>query len=93
MDLTAEVVAVDAVIQLAGTDLPAARLAAAHVRRSSSGSWYAGDAVSNWSGPHASAEDAVAVVQAARDELVEQLRAAGRDDLADTASRWPAVPV
>ena len=93
LDLTAEVVAVDAVIQLAGTDLPAARLAAAHVRRSSSGSWYAGDAVSNWSGPHASAEDAVAVVQAARDELVEQLRAAGRDDLADTATRWPAVPV
>jgi len=93
VDLDAEVVAVDAVIQLAGVELPAARLAAAHVRRSSTGDWYAGDAVCNWSGPHETADAAVAVVQAAREELVDQLRAAGREDLADTAARWPAVPV
>ncbi|MFB6725333.1 hypothetical protein ACFCV3_34460 [Kribbella sp. NPDC056345] len=89
LDLTAPVVAVDAVIQLADTHLPAARLAASHVRRG----WYAGDAVCNWSGPHETAEAAVSVVQAARAELVEQLTAAGRDDLAATAPRWPAVPV
>jgi len=92
LDLDAEVVAVDAVIQLANTDLPAARLAAAHVRRSTTGDWYAGDAVCNWSGPHDSADAAVAVVHAARLELVTQLRSAGRDDLADTADRWPPVP-
>ncbi|MFI7063456.1 hypothetical protein ACIBL3_20905 [Kribbella sp. NPDC050124] len=92
LDLDAEVVAVDAVIQLAAADLPAARLAASHVRRSSTGDWYAGDAVCNWSGPHDTADAAVAAVQAARSELVEQLRAAGRDDLADTADRWPPVP-
>ncbi len=92
LDLDAEVVAVDAVIELADTDLPAARLAAAHVRRSSTGDWYAGDAVCNWSGPHDTADAALAVVQAARSELVTQLRAAGRDDLADTADRWPPIP-
>jgi hypothetical protein len=92
LDLTAPVVAVDAVIELAATTLPAARLAAAHVRRTGSG-WYAGDAVCNWSGPHETEAAAVAVVQAARGELVEQLRAVGRDDLADTAPRWPSVPV
>jgi hypothetical protein len=92
LDLTADVVAVDAVIQLADADLPAARLASAHVRRSATGDWYAGDAVCNWSGPHNTADAALAVVQAARTELVAQLRAAGRDDLADTADRWPPVP-
>lgn len=92
LDLTAPVVAVEAVIELATTTLPAGRLAAAHVRRTSSG-WYAGDAVCNWSGPHDTAEAAAGVVQAARGELVEQLRAAGRDDLAATAERWPDVPV
>jgi hypothetical protein len=49
--------------------------------------------VCNWSGPHATSDDAVAAVRAARDELVEQLRAADRDDLAATADRWPAVPI
>jgi hypothetical protein len=93
LDLDAEVVAVDAVIQLAGTNLPAARLAASHVRRSAAGDWYAGDAVCNWSGPHETADAAVAVVQAARDELGDQLQAAGRADLAATAPRWPAIPV
>ena len=92
-DLDAEVVAVDTVIQLAGVELPAARLAVAHVRRSSAGDWYAGDAVCNWSGPHESVDAAVAVVERAREQLVDQLRAAGRDDLADTAPRWTAVPV
>lgn len=84
-----EVVPVEAV---AG-ELPAGRLAAAHVRRSATGDWYAGDAVCNWSGPHATADDAVDAVLRARADLVEQLRAAGRDDLADTADRWPSVPV
>lgn len=93
LDLDAEVVAVEAVVELAATDLPAARLAAAHVRRSSEGDWYAGDAICNWSGPHETADAAADVVQAARAELAEQLRAAGRDDLAATADRWPAVPV
>ncbi|WP_405068445.1 hypothetical protein OG558_00480 [Kribbella sp. NBC_01510] len=93
LDLDAEVVAVDAVIQLAGTNLPAARLAASHVRRSAAGDWYAGDATCNWSGPHETADAAVAVVQTARDELADQLVAAGRPDLAATAPRWPAVPV
>lgn len=93
LDLSAPVVAVDAAVALADVPLPAARLATAHVRRSAAGDWYAGDAACNWSGPHTTPDEAVAAVQAARDELVEQLRAAGRDDLADTASRWPDVPV
>jgi hypothetical protein len=93
LDPNAEVVAVEAAIQLAAVDLPAARLAAAHVRRSAAGDWHAGDAVCNWSGPHDSADAAVAVVQTARLELVEQLRTAGRQDLAATAPRWPSVPV
>ena len=93
LDLSADVIAVDAVVQLAETPLSAARLATAHVRRSATGDWYAGDAVCNWSGPHATSDDAVAAVRAARDELVEQLRAADRDDLAATADRWPAVPI
>ncbi|MFI5696920.1 hypothetical protein ACIA58_34010 [Kribbella sp. NPDC051586] len=93
LDLDAEVVAVEAVVGLADVDLPAGRLAAAHARRTSSGDWYAGDAVCNWSGPHESADAAVDAVRAARAELVEQLRAAGRDDLARTSPRWPAVPV
>ncbi|MGW5192902.1 hypothetical protein ACWEOO_26895 [Kribbella sp. NPDC004138] len=93
LDLSADVIAVDAVVQLADRPLAAARLATAHVRRSATDDWYAGDAVCNWSGPHATSDDAVAAVGAARDELVEQLRAAGRDDLAATADRWPAVPI
>ncbi|HEY3556948.1 MAG TPA: hypothetical protein VGL05_05785 [Kribbella sp.] len=93
LDLAADVVAVDAVVQLADVPLPAARLATAHVRRSAAGDWYAGDAVCNWSGPHTTSAEAVAAVQAARAELVEQLTAAGREDLAATADRWPTVPV
>ncbi|MEV4259901.1 hypothetical protein [Kribbella sp. NPDC049584] len=93
LDLDAEVVAVEAVVELAGVDLPASRLATAHVRRAASGSWYAGDAVCNWSGPHDSSDVAVAVVQAARNALIDQLQAAGRDDLAATSARWPDVPV
>ncbi|WP_432879687.1 hypothetical protein ACQPYH_33600 [Kribbella sp. CA-245084] len=93
LDVDAEVVAVDAVVELAGVDLPAARLATAHVRRAASGDWYAGDAVCNWSGPHESSDAAVAVVRAARAELIDQLRAAGRDDIARTSSRWADVPV
>jgi hypothetical protein len=93
LDLDADVVPVDAVIQLADTNPPAARLAAAHVRRSASGHWYAGDATCNWSGPHDTPDAALAVVQAARTELVTQLRLAGRNDLADTANRWPPIPI
>lgn len=93
LDLDADVVAVEAVVQLADVPLPAARLAAAHVRRSAAGDWYAGDAVCNWSGPHATSDEAVAAVQAARTELTGQLRTAGRDDLAATATRWPTVPI
>ncbi|WP_329002196.1 hypothetical protein OHA18_03840 [Kribbella sp. NBC_00709] len=93
VDLDAEVVAIETVVELAGVHLPAARLAAAHVRRSATGSWYAGDAVCNWSGPHENTDAAVDAVRAARAELTDQLRAAGRDDLAATSSRWPDVPV
>lgn len=95
-DLTAEVVAVDAVVQLAaerGDALPADRLAASHVRRSSQGDWYAGDAVCNWSGPYPTAEQAADAVRAARVSLASQLAEAGHDDLAATAERWPEVPV
>jgi hypothetical protein len=93
LDLDAEVVAVDAVIQLAGSNLPAARLAASHVRRSATGAWYAGDATCNWSGPHQTADAAIAAVQTARQDLAGQLRTAGRPDLAATAPRWPTIPV
>lgn len=93
LELDREVVAVETVVQLADLDLSAARLAAAHVRRSATGDWYAGDAVCNWSGPHDTADAAVAVVQTARDQLAEQLRAAHREDLAATATRWPTIPV
>jgi hypothetical protein len=93
LDLDGEVVAVEAVVELAGVHLPAARLAAAHVRRTSSGNWYAGDAVCNWSGAHENADGAIDAVRAARVELIDQLRAAGRDDLAATSTRWPDVPV
>lgn len=93
LDLSADVVAVDTVVRLADAPLPAARLATAHVRRSAAGDWYAGDAVCNWSGPHTTPDDAVAAVRAARTELIAQLQAAGRQDLAATADRWPTVPV
>ena len=93
LNLSADVVAVDTVVQLADVPLPAARLATAHVRRSAAGDWYAGDAVCNWSGPHTTSDDAVATVQAARVQLIDQLNAAGREDLATTADRWPTVPV
>ncbi|MEI8412447.1 MULTISPECIES: hypothetical protein [unclassified Kribbella] len=93
LDLNADVVAVDAVIQLADTDLPAAQLAASHVRRSTTGDWYAGDATCNWSGPHNTADAAAAAVQAARADLITQLRAANRNDLANTAPRWPPIPI
>ncbi|TCO34043.1 hypothetical protein EV652_102108 [Kribbella steppae] len=93
LDLDADVIAVDAVIHLANTDLPAARLAASHVRRSATGNWYAGDPVCNWSGPYDTADAAVAVVQAARSDLVTQLRSAGHNHLANTADRWPPIPI
>jgi hypothetical protein len=93
LDLDARVVAIEAVVHLANADLPAARLAASHVRRSPSGHWYAGDAVCNWSGPHDTADEAVTAVQAARAELRTQLKAAARQDLATTAPRWPTVPI
>lgn len=93
LDLSADVVAVEAVVQLAGVPLSAARLATSHVRRSATGQWYAGDAACNWSGPHPSSAEAVAAVQAARTELIHQLAAADRQDLASTADRWPTVPV
>jgi hypothetical protein len=96
LDLTAEVVAVDAVVQLAadrGDAFPADRLATSHVRRSSTGDWYAGDAVCNWSGPYPTADEAVAAVRAARVELADQLRAGGHEDLADTEPRWAPVQV
>ncbi len=93
-DLSAEVVTVDAVIQLAaerGDALPADRLAASHVRESPAG-WFAGDAVCNWSGPYPTAEEAADAVRAARVELINQLTEAGHADLAATADRWPDVP-
>ena len=91
--LDADVVAIEAVVESAANELPAARLATAHVRRSTAGDWYAGDGVCNWSGPHDTADAAVAAVQTAREDLAEQLRAAGLEELAATAPRWPSVPV
>ncbi|WP_328327262.1 hypothetical protein OHA70_00500 [Kribbella sp. NBC_00382] len=94
MDLGAEVVTVDAVVEVAagrGDALAADRLAASQVRRSSTGDWYAGDAICNWSGPYPTAEQAADAVRAARVELVSQLAEAGHDDLAATATRWPDV--
>ncbi|TCC60196.1 hypothetical protein E0H73_19735 [Kribbella pittospori] len=93
LDLDAPVVAIEAVITLAAAPLPAARLATSHVRRSASGDWYAGDAVCNWSGPHATEAEAIAAVEAAREDLRTQLQAAGREDLAATAPRWAPIPV
>ncbi|WP_427890174.1 hypothetical protein ACQHIV_41525 [Kribbella sp. GL6] len=93
LDLSAEVVAVDAVVQLAGVPLPAARLATSHVRRSPTGPWYAGDATCNWSGPHPTPSEAVAAVELARTQLVTQLTTAGREDLASTADRWAPIPI
>jgi hypothetical protein len=107
-DLDADVVAVEAVIQLAterdGATPPTAYLAASHVRRSApsaashvpesaAGAWFAGDAVCNWSGPHPTADEALAAVQTARTALAQHLRDAGHTDLATTESRWPPVPV
>jgi hypothetical protein len=95
-ELAAETVTVDAVIQLAaerGDALPADRLAASHVRRSSAGEWFAGDAVCNWSGPYPTAEEAADAIRAARVELTNQLAEAGHSDLAATFSRWPDVHV
>lgn len=98
LDLEAEVVSVDAVLQLATergfpTNHPADRLAAAHVRRSAAGAWFAGDAVCNWSGPHLSASEAVEAVRTARADLANRLAQAGHGDLTATATRWPDVPV
>jgi hypothetical protein len=93
--LSASVVPVETVVQAAldrDSALPAARLALAEVRRSAGG-WVVGDAVCNWSGPYSTADEAVAVVTAARAELVDQLLEAGHDDLAATASRWAGVSV
>jgi hypothetical protein len=95
-DLSAEVVTVDAVVQVAaerGDALPADRLAASQVRRSHAGDWYAGDAVCNWSGPYPTAEQAADAIRAARVELINQLAEAGHDDLAATATRWPEVRI
>ncbi|WBQ07252.1 hypothetical protein [Kribbella sp. CA-293567] len=95
-DLTAAVVTVDAVLQLTaerGDAFPADRLAAAHVKQSQAGEWFAGDAISNWSGPYPTAEEAADAVKAARVELTNQLTEAGHADLAATATRWPDVRV
>ncbi|WP_051580688.1 hypothetical protein [Pseudonocardia acaciae] len=90
-DLGAEVVAVDAVARMAG-GADAVDLACAHVRRGAGG-WVAGDAVRVLAGPFDRRDEAVGAVERARARLVGQLRAAGREDLAGTASRWPPVPV
>lgn len=96
-DLDADVVAIEAVIQRAterdGTTPPTAPLAASHVRRSAANAWYAGDAVCNWSGPHSTADEALAAVQTARTALAQYLRDRGHTDLASTESRWPPPPV
>ncbi|TCM48245.1 hypothetical protein [Kribbella sp. VKM Ac-2568] len=95
-ELTAETVTVDAIVQLAaerGDALPADRLAASHVRRSSAGEWFAGDAVCNWSGPYPTAEEAADAIRAARVELTNQLTQVGHSDLAATFPRWSDVHV
>jgi hypothetical protein len=97
-DLDGPVVAVEAVLAAAsgqGVPLSAAlvRLAVCHVRHGSDGGWYAGDAACVWSGPHPRVDAAVAVVTAARAELIDALRAVGQDGLARTAPRWAPVPV
>lgn len=92
LDLTADVVPLEAVLHHAHLPEDAtqvARLAAAHVRRSPTGPWYAGDATCNWSGPHPTAADATAAVLTARADLIPQLP----PDLAATAPHWPDVPV
>ncbi|GAA1586148.1 hypothetical protein GCM10009789_44640 [Kribbella sancticallisti] len=91
---TDEITTVDAVIQVAaerGDALPADRFAASYVKKSTTGEWFAGDAVCNWSGPYPTAEEAADAIRAARVELTRQLSAAGHDDLAATATRWPEV--
>jgi hypothetical protein len=93
-ELGADLVTVDAVIAIAagrGDALPADRIAAAHVRQASTGEWFAGDAVCNWSGPYPTAEQAADAIRAARVELISQLTEAGHADLAATATRWPEV--
>ncbi|MEV8375830.1 hypothetical protein AB0P21_24045 [Kribbella sp. NPDC056861] len=95
-ELSAEVVTVDAVLQLTaerGDAFPADRLAASHVKQSAAGEWFAGDAVCNWSGPYPTAEEAADAIKAARVELTNQLAEAGHTDLAASASRWPEVQV
>jgi hypothetical protein len=95
-DLTADVVTVDAVLQLTaerGDAFPADRLAAAHVKQSSAGEWFAGDAICNWSGPYPTAEEAADAIKAARVELTNQLAEAGHADLAASAARWPEVQI
>jgi hypothetical protein len=96
-DLDAPVVAVEAVLAAAAArgvaPHEAAQIAGCGVRRGAAGGWYAGDGVCRRSGPHPSADDAVAVVWAARAAVVAELRAAGADDLADTEARWAQVPV
>jgi hypothetical protein len=92
-DLDAAVVPVDGVVELAGgAELPSAALACAHVRGSRAG-WIAADVARVLAGPYPDAVTAVEAVRAARERLVEELRTAGRDDLAGTAPRWNAVPV
>lgn len=100
LDLTADVVPVEAVLHHATTRSPLSeaaaqlsRLAAAHVRRSATGTWYAGDAVCNWSGPHPTVRAATEAVLAARADLVAHLATTGSPDLAATSTRWPDVPV
>lgn len=93
-DLGAELVTVDAVVEIAagrGDALPADRLAGSQVRQASTGEWFAGDAVCNWSGPYPTAEQAADAIRAARVELASQLTEAGHADLAATSSRWPEV--
>jgi hypothetical protein len=92
-DLDAPQVAVEAVVEIAterGTDVPAGRLAAARVQRSGHG-WAAGDGICLWTAVQPGPDEAVALVNQARAQLLEQLRA--HPDLAATAPRWPAVPV